>query len=214
MYTVIFKIEGSHDVKTIAQPGDSLIALMNDNGIDIDAPCAGNGTCGKCKVRIIAGAVEYAANNTKLSSEEFNDNWRLACQSKVCGDATIWVPKSASAFKSDIVTADLSTEEELARYDSAINEICESGIARGCEQTGVGVAVDIGTTTVTAAMLDLATGKVLSKASLGNGQIKYGADVINRIIQQSREGGVDKLRKAVREETLVPIFQTLCKGAD
>ncbi|MCQ2552889.1 MAG: ASKHA domain-containing protein [Clostridia bacterium] len=212
-YTVIFKIEGSQDIKTIAQPGDSLLDLALNNGINIDAPCSGNGTCGKCKVRLISGTVE-TTQSSHISKEDFADNWRLACQSKVNSDAIILVPKSASAFKSEIVTADLGSQEELDRYQNAISEIFDAGIQRGTAQTGVGIAVDIGTTTVTAAMLDLATGEVLSKASLGNGQIKYGADVINRIIVQQREGGVEKLMKAVREETLIPIFQTLCKGAD
>ncbi len=58
-------------------------------------------------------------------------------------------------------------------------------------------------------MLDLTTGKVLGKSSMGNGQIRYGADVINRIIQQSKEGGVEKLRRAVREETILPMIERL-----
>jgi uncharacterized 2Fe-2S/4Fe-4S cluster protein (DUF4445 family) len=48
---------------------------------------------------------------------------------------------------------------------------------------------------------------------MGNGQIIYGADVINRIIQQTKPGGVDKLRKAVREDTIIPLIETLCANA-
>jgi hypothetical protein len=58
-------------------------------------------------------------------------------------------------------------------------------------------AVDIGTTTVAAVLADLTTGRLLAKASSGNGQIRYGADVINRIIEQSKPGGVKKLQDAV-----------------
>jgi len=211
--TIIFKIEGSQDIKTIAQMGDSLYNLAIKNGINIDAPCSGNGTCGKCKVRLISGTVE-TVQNTHHSKEDYDENIRLACQSKVCGDAIILVPKTASAFKNDIVTADLGSKEDLERYQNAVSEIFETGIQRGTKETGVGIAVDIGTTTVTAAMLDLASGEVLSKASMGNGQIKYGADVINRIICQKRDGGVERLKHAIVEETLVPIFDTLCKGAN
>ena len=50
----------------------------------------------------------------------------------------------------------------------------------------VGCAIDIGTTTVTMVLTDLTTGKLLAKGSSGNGQIRYGADVINRIIEQGR----------------------------
>ena len=81
------------------------------------------------------------------------------------------------------------------------------------KEQGYGIAIDIGTTTVTAAMLDLSTGKVIAKASRGNGQIRYGADVINRIIQQGKPGGMEKLRSAVREETIVPIIQTMLNNA-
>lgn len=211
-YTIVFKIEGSKDIKTIAQEGDSLLALLLDNNISIDAPCSGNGVCGKCKVRLISGNVDMQPN-PYLSKEDYDDNFRLACQSKVCGDAIIFVPKTASAFKNDIVTADLGTKVELDRYKKSVDEIFETGLSKGVDESGVGVAVDIGTTTVTAAMLDLKTGDLLSKASMGNGQIKYGADVINRIICQGKEGGVEKLQKAVIEETLVPIFETLIKDA-
>ena len=76
-----------------------------------------------------------------------------------------------------------------------------------------GVAVDIGTTTVTCAMVDMESGKLLGKASAGNGQIRYGADVINRIIQSGRPGGSENLRKAVVEETLVPLLESVCLQA-
>lgn len=56
-------------------------------------------------------------------------------------------------------------------------------------------------------------GRLLSKASGGNGQIRYGADVINRIIEQGKPGGRKKLQDAILKETLVPLLQTLCKDA-
>ncbi len=253
MFTIIFKIENGSDVKVLAEAGANILDLMKDNNIHIDAPCSGNGTCGKCRVRVIAGSVEMDRIHS-LPDEDYDDQWRLACQSKVIADATIWVPAEAMAFKEDIKTADISSPEELARYEAAIQQIFDTGIARGVAEAGagagnaaaeagageaggtgaaeagagaseagvgnagaleageagpVGVAIDIGTTTCTAAMLDLTTGKVLGKSSMGNGQIRYGADVINRIIQQSKEGGVEKLRRAVREETILPMIARL-----
>ncbi|MCQ2452632.1 MAG: ASKHA domain-containing protein [Oscillospiraceae bacterium] len=212
MYTIIFKIEGKGDVKLPAVPGTNVMELARNNNIEIDAPCNGNGTCGKCRVRIISGSCE-TIKSPRLGQEDFDDGWRLACQSTVNSDAIFWVPATAAAFKSDIQTADLSSEEELHKYENAVENIFAAGISRGVQETGYGVAVDIGTTTVTAAMLDLASGKVVAKASLGNGQIKYGADVINRIIQQSKPGGVEKLQQAVREDTVVPIMNTMIANA-
>lgn len=210
MFTIIFKCEGEADHKAFADEGANLLELAQANDVPIDAPCNGNGTCGKCRVRLMAGTVE-THKNPKLSDEDFADDWRLACQSTVLGDATLWVPAGAADFKKGIQTADLSTPEELERYHKGIQAIFDAGIKRGREQQGVGVAVDIGSTTVTAALLDLKTGDILGKASSGNGQIRFGADVINRIIQQTKPGGKEKLMHAVREETLYPIIDELCK---
>ena len=73
-----------------------------------------------------------------------------------------------------------------------------------------GLAVDIGTTTVSAILLNMATGEILAKASSGNGQIRYGADVINRIIESQKPGGGRRLQKAVIEETINPLIQQMC----
>ena len=76
-----------------------------------------------------------------------------------------------------------------------------------------GCAIDIGTITVTMVLTDLVTGKLLAKGSSGNGQIRYGADVINRIIESSRPGGKKKLQDAIVKETLTPIIANLCRTA-
>ena len=69
-----------------------------------------------------------------------------------------------------------------------------------------GLAVDIGTTTVSAVLINMETGEILAKASSGNGQIRFGADVINRIIEQQKPGGKKKLQDAVIKETINPMI--------
>lgn len=64
--------------------------------------------------------------------------------------------------------------------------------ARGC-----GLAVDIGTTTVAAHLVDLADGRTLAAGATYNSQISRGEDVIKRIIS-SEESGVEPLAEAVR----------------
>jgi uncharacterized 2Fe-2S/4Fe-4S cluster protein (DUF4445 family) len=86
-------------------------------------------------------------------------------------------------------------------------------MAYGDESPVCGIGMDIGTTTVSAVLFDLKDGKLLAKASGGNGQIRYGADVINRIIEQGKVGGREKLQKAIIDETVVPLFKTLSKEA-
>lgn len=76
-----------------------------------------------------------------------------------------------------------------------------------------GLAVDIGTTSVAALIIDMKTGQILAKGSTGNGQIRYGADVINRIIESMKPGGRKKLQDAVVKETLNPLIIQMSKQA-
>lgn len=64
----------------------------------------------------------------------------------------------------------------------------------------LGVAFDIGTTTVVGYLMDLRTGKQLAVASAMNPQTKYGADVISRITYVSQEAdGLQKLQETIVE---------------
>lgn len=60
-----------------------------------------------------------------------------------------------------------------------------------------GVAVDIGTTTVSLYLVDLLTGEVTTKTAEYNGQIKRGEDVISRIIYASKNDGLGELQSLV-----------------
>jgi len=75
-----------------------------------------------------------------------------------------------------------------------------------------GLAIDIGTTSVAALIVDMEDGRILAKASTGNGQIRYGADVINRIIESNKPGGRERLQKAVIEETIDPMIRQMCRS--
>ena len=75
-----------------------------------------------------------------------------------------------------------------------------------------GLAVDIGTTTVSAVLINMETGEILAKSSSGNGQIRFGADVINRIIESQKPGGKKKLQDAVIKETINPMIHEMCRS--
>ena len=76
-----------------------------------------------------------------------------------------------------------------------------------------GLVVDIGTNTVSALIIDMLNGDILAKATTGNGQIRFGADVINRIIESRKEGGQKKLQDAVIKETINPLIDTMCASS-
>ena len=72
--------------------------------------------------------------------------------------------------------------------------------APGERKTSLGVAIDVGTTTLAAFLCDLTTGAVLAKASRMNPQIGYGEDVLARISYAASEpDGREKLQAAIIE---------------
>ena len=290
MSKVTFQIEGGSPVVIDCNDGDNLLELARRANVAIDAPCSGNGSCGKCRVKLVRGQVESLPSR-HISEEEYAAGWRLSCSCKVTGDCEVFVPDIASAYQSRMKTADLSSPKEIAIFEDCQKALRESGIAfannyrayvlsmaeptlddtmpdierftwaiqeaagvekvevpfcvmvklahtlrehnwnvcvkgeladdgfqcmeiTGAEDTAlVGCAIDIGTTTVTMVLTDLESGKLLAKGSSGNGQIRYGADVINRIIQQGRSGGKKALQDAIIKETLNPILVNLCRSA-
>ena len=291
MSKVIFEIEGAQPITIDCNPGDNLLELARRANVAIDAPCSGNGSCGKCRVKLVSGELE-SLKSRHITEEEWELGWRLSCNSKIVGDATVFVPDIASAYQSRMKTADLSTSKEVAIFEelqanlkasgvdfyndftalvlemseptledtmpdverltwavqSALEvesvkvpyyvmsklartlrehnfKVCVKGQHKGdtfecmdiCAPDDtllVGCAIDIGTTTVSMVLLDLESGKILAKGSSGNGQIRYGADVINRIIESGRKGGRKKLQDAIIKETLTPIIANLCQSID
>jgi len=72
------------------------------------------------------------------------------------------------------------------------------------------LAVDIGTTTVSVWLVDLKSGKVVSRASEYNGQITRGEDVISRIVYASKESGGHDLQVKIIE-TINKLVDIVCK---
>ena len=88
---VVFQIEGGSPVVMECNAGDNLLELARRGNVAIDAPCSGNGSCGKCRVKLVEGEVESAPSR-HITAEEYEAGWRLACCSKVVGDCTVFVP--------------------------------------------------------------------------------------------------------------------------
>lgn len=75
------------------------------------------------------------------------------------------------------------------------------------------IAIDLGTTTIAAQMIDLQTGKVIAEAADYNGQIQYGDDVISRIIYSTRATGLAKLQSAA-VNTIWNLIQEMAEKTD
>jgi uncharacterized 2Fe-2S/4Fe-4S cluster protein (DUF4445 family) len=74
------------------------------NGIAIDSTCGGHGTCKKCKVRVISGAVPVGSVDPRaFSPDELSDGWRLACRAAAREDLVIEVPPLQTRPKAALV---------------------------------------------------------------------------------------------------------------
>ncbi len=159
-------------------------------GQHMDLPCAGNGRCGKCKVKALGSLSPLSPEEKKLlTEEEIQSGTRLSCQAVVTGDAEITLPS-----RSEI--ADIQTDAVSREFERD-------------EAEGVSVAVDIGTTTVAASLIDLSNGRELATACAQNPQEKFGADVISRI-ERSLAGDRQELSDCILS-CLDSLIAELCK---
>ncbi len=87
------------------QPGDKKVYVLAGTRLQeaataadlvLDAPCGGEGTCGKCRVVVNEGAAPPTAEERNaLSEEELHAGCRLACQAIVVGPMTVLVPETS-----------------------------------------------------------------------------------------------------------------------
>ena len=151
--------------------------------------------------------------NAPTLDDTMPDNERLSwALEDVTGLSLIRIPYSVLKKLPDVLRASnfsvqcviRVTKKDVFVYD--ILPADEKAIAGG-------LIVDIGTTTVSALLVNMLTGEILAKASAGNGQIRYGADVINRIIESAKPGGQKRLQDAIVKETLNPMIAQMCASA-
>jgi uncharacterized 2Fe-2S/4Fe-4S cluster protein (DUF4445 family) len=94
--------------------GTKIIEAVGRAGINIDMPCGGQGTCRKCRIQITSEAKgsPCQADKDTFSQEELNNGWRLACQTSVQNDMTVYIPEESLIVASQkILTKSRGIEE-------------------------------------------------------------------------------------------------------
>jgi uncharacterized 2Fe-2S/4Fe-4S cluster protein (DUF4445 family) len=250
-------------------PGTELLDAARQAGVEVDAPCGGKGTCGKCVVRIVAGRVDTAPSLGVLSADAVAAGQVLACRTRVADSPlTIDVPEAtgregvriAGGDETALVRGELlprkweyeplavkwlirvpppqpegglpdldrltraiqrdwgaqpvrvplsvlrSLADALREQDGAVtvtlirsaDELHVIQVQPGDHTTRhYGIAVDIGTTTIAAQLVDLASTEILGTRSDYNGQVACGLDVISRINYARRPERLEELRTRV-----------------
>jgi len=95
---VTLTINGS---KQISVPqGDSVMSVLNQNGIYLPSACGGKASCGQCKLQVLEGGGEILdSEKPHFTRKEIKDHWRLGCQCKVKSDMVLKVPEAVMGVK-------------------------------------------------------------------------------------------------------------------
>lgn len=81
----------------------------------------------------------------------------------------------------------------------------------GTAAKSLGLAVDIGTTTVAVSLIDMTTGQTIDSISAYNQQIQMADDVASRIQAASTPEGLTRLQRLLIDDTLNPMIDLLCR---
>jgi uncharacterized 2Fe-2S/4Fe-4S cluster protein (DUF4445 family) len=155
--------------------GAALQDLLFGHGVEF--PCGGSGRCKGCKIKVLAGSLRVTdEDQARLSPTELSQGWRLACRAK----------------------AESNLKIELAQWEATI--LSDDSTFAFSPREGLGIAIDLGTTTIVAQLLDLQTGRVLAVRTTLNSQAVHGADIMSRIEYAVSSKGQARLEKLIREQ--------------
>lgn len=141
----------------------------------VEFPCGGVSLCGGCKIRVVSGGVPVIAEMRDIFSEtELQAGWRLACRAVARGPVELEVAQWSQQ---------ILTDETAVPFEP---------------RPGIGAVVDVGTTTLVAQQVDLASGEVIKVVTALNEQGRHGADLMTRIEYERHHPG--ELQEIIRAQ--------------
>lgn len=223
--------------------GTLISDVLKSERLQFSLPCNGQGTCGKCRVKVGGQLTPpTTADMIHLEPEELAAGIRLACQTKVTGELTVKLPDQngpeqilSSGFlevkqRDPLFQQLIIPEPVLINWENIASQL-PSGLKPSLNllrqiprlPKGVGhfqvdifaghavdinpptpdpryaVAVDLGTTTLVAYLIDFSSGRIVKTASIYNPQGSFGADVLSRIGFAAHPGGLKQLYEIIRD---------------
>lgn len=185
--------ESAREVRLTCPGGCRVHDYIQSQGTALAMSCGGKGMCGKCRVRVVRGRLPVTPEDKRIFSEaQLAQGWRLACKAVTREAVEIVVPV-----------------QEQQGFSALAAEAADEGALSLAADHDYGLAVDIGTTTLAAALVDCTDGKILATATAVNSQRSFGADVVSRI-GAACHGKGKALQKAVRRD-LTRLMKQLLK---
>ena len=174
---------GDHDIEL--ERGKSLFEYADDLSVRVPTSCRRDGECHECIVEVRSG---LDALTPLTEAEAFlRDNYRLACQARI-EDPDADVDFAILRRQPKILQTGIQREYEPAPLtvrhgDTVVSHHDGNGEKVIDKYRGriLGLAVDVGTTTVVMNLIDLESYETLHTASFENPQRFGGSDIMNRI---------------------------------
>lgn len=157
------------------------VDVMQQLGLNFYRPCGGVGRCLSCAVKFVYGAPQMTSDDERaLDFSEMREGWRLGCKCVITKDCKIQVPVALASEITSVLVDEVAETEDINKENIAI-------------------AVDLGTTTLATAIIDLSNGKILRHRNSTNSQSRFGADVMSRV-KAAMEGKGLELQNCIRED--------------
>ncbi len=210
------------------EEGLTILEASKIAGVLIESPCNSEGICGKCKVKLDLVSIKNAVRSDDaevLSPNEVEQGIVLSCQTKIIGDISAEIVNKAENKTLKILDRGKSFNFELDCYikKQYKSEINVTSILAGTEflayeqgnteALNFGIVVDIGTTTLVTALVDLNDGKELGSSSALNPQAVHAQDVLSRIKLASSEDGLNLMNSILiaKINTMINEISTVCE---
>ena len=175
-----------------------LADLLAHNGLPLNTRCCQRGLCRGCTVHLDRGELLDATTGETLAAPA--ELYSCLAKWKPDSDVTLTIPSRSLLAHQPSVTDEFKINVPVGDEPLFSGEF--------------GLAIDIGTTTVVVLLANLATGKILARASDFNQQIRLGDDVLSRIdLCSSQPGMLARLNEAICRDTLAPLAREVCKLA-
>lgn len=183
----------------------NLLQVLQENKLSVLHICNGNGTCGKCKIKLVSGNLPITETDKRiLSKEELDQGTRLACKVKT---------KDIFEMNADneLVLELMEENEEniVVETIEIIENTKQDSITDKQTEKKYFVAIDIGTTTIAMALVDEETGEVCNTYTSLNHQRKYGADVLSRI-SAANSGKAEELKRLIEDDLWKGVYKLIC----
>jgi len=201
------------------EPGSTLLAAARKARAPLEAPCDGAGICGKCLVRLAPEALTALEAGVEVGAGNGQGALVLACDARVRADIAATIPDRGDR-NLGIVDHGLATARLLAPHIAVVRAPDACMVWAGQELiaslpsavANLGIAVDIGTTTLVVALVDLESGDELAVASALNPQTAYGHDVLSRIHFAAEPDGLSTMQGAL-VDSLNALIGQVCQRA-